>query len=141
VTAWRTGQVKEAEKQALAEHKPIAWILSDPHYLDGVEQISSGGSCSATLHALYAFRDRAILVFQDAYAKNETVMPLVDDALHAPNAGRTTPIVVFLNPDATQVLATVAYERNFVKRAQGLANALGEVEAKMDAAVPGVAAK
>jgi hypothetical protein len=50
------------------------------------------------------------------------------------------PVIVFLDPDATQVLAKVFYEPDFVKRAYVLANALGEAEAKMSA-TPGVAKK
>ena len=138
ITAWRTGQLKSAETEAITEHKPIAWIASDHRYLDGIGEISEGGSRDATLHALYALRDRAVLVFEDADTENHRVMSLVDDAIHTPNPHWTEPVVVFLNPDATRVLAKVLYEPDFVKRAQSLANALGEVEAKMSAA-PGVA--
>ena len=140
VTVWRTGQFKDAEKQAFAEHKPIGWIISDHHYLDNIGTISDHGSGGATVHALYALRDRTVLVFQDPFTKGETVLRVVDEAAHAPSAGRTTPIVIFLNPDGTKVLATVPFEPDFVKRAQALANALGEVEAKMSAS-PGVATK
>jgi len=138
INAWRTGQLKDAEKQAVAEHKPIAWIASDAHYLDGIGEISTDGSRGATLHALYALRDRAVLVFEDAYAENHKDLPLVDQALHSPNPDYAVPVVVFLNPDGTQVLAKVPFESDFVKRAQALANALGEVEAKMNI-TPGVA--
>ncbi|MGD0085558.1 MAG: hypothetical protein ABSC24_00355 [Verrucomicrobiota bacterium] len=44
------------------------------------------------------------------------------------------PVIVFLNPDATQVLAKVFFEPDFVKRAHALADSLGEAEAKVDAA-------
>ena len=141
VTAWRTGQMKDAEKQAAAEHKAIAWVVSDHRYLDGIGGISGRGSREATLHALYALRDRTVLVFEDAIVENHKDLPLVDHALHSPNPDYIYPVVVFLNPDATKVLAKVPFEQNFVTRAQSLANALGEVEAKMDAVAPGVAAK
>ena len=144
IIAWRTGQLKNAEKQAAAEHKPIAWIASDHHYLDGIGEISTGGSRGATLHTLYALRNRAVLVFEDGFVENHKVLRLVDDAIHThgnmPNHHPTLPVVVFLNPDATKVLAKVEFESDFVKRAQALANALGEVDAKMSAA-PGVARK
>lgn len=144
VTAWRTGQLKKAEKEAIAEHKPIAWIASDHHYLDGIGEISEDGSRGATLHALYALRNRAVLVFEDGFMENHKVLKLVDDAIHThnnmPDHHPTLPIVVFLNPHATKVLAKVEFESNFFKRAQALANALGEVEAKMSA-VPDVVTK
>jgi hypothetical protein len=47
---------------------------------------------------------------------------------------------VLLDPDGTHVLATVPFESDFAKRAQALAHALGEAEARMGAP-PGVAAK
>jgi peroxiredoxin len=134
ITAWRTGQLKSAEKEALAEHKPIAWVVSSHKFLDGIGEISSDGSRGATLHALYALRDRAVLVFEDAVVENHKDLALVDKALHSPNPDYTYPVVIFLNPGATQVLAKVPFEQNFVKRAELLANALGEVEAKMSAA-------
>ena len=138
VTAWRTGQLKDAKKQALAEHKPIAWIASSSKLLDGIGTISEEDSRGATLHALYALRDRTVLVFEDAYVENHKVLALVDTALHTPNPHYTPPTIVFLDPGATQVLAEVTFEPDFVKRAEALANALGEVEAKMSAA-PGIA--
>jgi thiol-disulfide isomerase/thioredoxin len=141
ITAWRTGQLKSAEKEAMAEHKPIAWIASDHHYLDGIGEISESGSRGATLHALYALRDRAVLVFQDAFTEQQSALPSVDEALRTLNPGWTPPFIVFVNPDGTQVLAKVPFESDFIKRAQALANALGEVEAKMAATTPGVATK
>jgi peroxiredoxin len=132
VTAWRTGQLKNAEAQARSEHKPIAWILSNPDYLDGTGQISSENSRGATVHVLYAFRDRAVLVFQDPYTEHHSVLPSVHEAVNALAAGWTTPLVMLLDPDGAHVLATIPFEPDFVKRAHALANALGEAEAKMN---------
>lgn len=132
ITAWRTSQLNNAEQEARAKNKPIAWVASDAQYLDGIGTISGGGSRSASLHALYALRDRTVLVFEDGSTENHKVMPLVDDAIHTPNPHWDVPVVVFLNPDATQVLAKVLYQPDFVKRAEALANALGEAEAKMN---------
>jgi hypothetical protein len=124
----------------MTEHKPIAWIISDHRYLRGIGEISENGSRGATLHALYAFRDKAVLVFQDAFTEDRNGLPSVDEAVRNAPSGWTTPFIVFVNPDGTQVLAKIPFESDFVKRAQALANALGEVEVKMDAA-PGVANK
>ena len=43
----------------------------------------------------------------------------------------TAPTVVFPDPDAKRVLATVIYEPDFEKRAQALAKALDEVKQKL----------
>jgi thiol-disulfide isomerase/thioredoxin len=134
INAWRTGQLEGARKVALAEHKPIAWIASSPVALDGRGSISLPNQRGATLHALFALRSRTVLIFEDAYTENHKVLPLVDQAVHTPNPHPTPPVVVFLNPDATQVLGKVLYEPDFVKRAHALADALGEVEAKMNTA-------
>ncbi|HUA68793.1 MAG TPA: TlpA disulfide reductase family protein [Candidatus Saccharimonadales bacterium] len=133
ITAWRTSQLKDAEQEAKSEHKPIAWVVSSHEFLDGVGKISSNGSRGATLHAIYALRDRAILVFEDAMVENHKDLALVDRALHSPDPDYICPVVVFLNPDATRVLAKVPFQQNFEKRGKALANALGEVEAKMSA--------
>jgi hypothetical protein len=44
---------------------------------------------------------------------NHNVLPLVDKALHTPNPHYTPPSVVFLDPEAKQVLTVVTYEREF----------------------------
>lgn len=51
-----------------------------------------------------------------------------------PNKIPMLPVVVFLNPDATQVLAKVLFEPDFVKRVHALVDSLGEAEASVDAA-------
>ena len=85
------------------------------------------------MHAFYALRDRVVLVFEDGFAENHKVLQLVDDAIHTPNHNPTLPVVVFLNPDATDVLAKVPFEPDFVKRAHALADALDQVKARMTA--------
>ena len=138
ISAWRTADLESAKKEAAAAHKPIAWIASGPKYLDGSGNISETGSRGATLHALYALRSRTVLVFEDGFAENHKVLQLVDDAIHTtngqPDHHPTLPGVVFLNPDATEVLAKVDFEPDFVKRAHALAGALEQAEAKMKSA-------
>jgi hypothetical protein len=131
ITAYRTVDLDAAKKTAAAAKKPIAWIATSPKLLDGNGAITLETSRGATLHAFYALRDKAILVFMDAYEENHKVLPLVDNALHTPNPHYTPPTVVFLDPDATKVLATVIYEPDFTKRAHALADALEEVKGKL----------
>ena len=140
IYAWRTADLKSAEQEAAAEHKAIGWIISSPKTLEATGTITSSGTRGATLHAFYALRDRVVLVFEDGFAENHKVLPLVDDAEHTPNHNPTLPVVVFLNPDATEVLAKVMFEPDFVKRAHALADALAHVKSKMGAA-PGAGEK
>jgi hypothetical protein len=140
ISAWRTVDLDSAKKEAAAAHKPIAWIASAPKVLNGRGTISEKSPRGATLHDFYALRDRAILVFEDAYVENHKVLPLVDAALHTPNPHYMPPTVVFLNPDASEVLAVVIYEPDFVKRAHALADALTSAEEKM-ASPPGTPKK
>ena len=130
ISAYRTADLEAAKKEAAAAKKPIAWIATSPKLLDGNGTITLETSRGATLHAFYALRDKAILVFMDAYEENHKVLPLVDNALHTPNPHYTPPTVVFLDPDATKVLATVIYEPDFTKRAHALADALEQVKGK-----------
>jgi hypothetical protein len=130
ISAYRTVDLESAKKDAAAAHKPIAWIAASSKVLDGAGSISSRSSRGATLHAFYALRDKAILVFEDAYEENHKVLKLVDDALHTPNPHYTPPSVVFLDPEAKEVLATVIYEQDYSKRANDLANALEQTKGK-----------
>jgi hypothetical protein len=130
ISAYRTADLESAKQDAKAAHKPIAWIASAPKLLDGQGNISQTSSRGATLHAFFALRDRAVLVFMDAYEENHKVVQFVDDALHTPNPHYTPPTVLFLDPDAAKVLATVIYEQDFVKRAKDLAKALDDIKGK-----------
>jgi len=130
ISAYRTADLENAKKEAAAAHKPIAWIATSPQVLDGRGTIALTNPRGATLHAFYALRDKAILVYEDAYEENHKVLPLVDDALHTPDPHYTPPTVLFLDPDAKVVLAKVIYEPDFVKRANALAKALEEIKGK-----------
>jgi hypothetical protein len=131
IYAWRTADLESAKKEAISAHKPIAWIASSTKILGETGTISRADGRGATFHAFYSLRNRAVLVFEDAFTENHHVLPLVDAALHSPDRHYTPPKVIFLNPDATEVLATVEYEPDFQKRAHALADALAQVEAKM----------
>jgi hypothetical protein len=130
ISAYRTPDLESARHDAKAAHKPIAWIASSAKALDGRGSITQTNSRGATLHAFYALRDRAVLVFMDAYEENHKILQFVDDALHTPDPHYTPPTVVFLDPEATKVLATVIYEQDFVKRAKDLAKALEDIKGK-----------
>ena len=130
VSAYRTADLENAKKDAKAANKPIVWIAADPQSIKGPGIIAEESSNGATWHAFYSMRDKAILVFEDAYAENHQVLDFIDQALHTPNPHYTPPTVLFLNSDATEVIATVTYERNFVKRAQKLTKALEEIKGK-----------
>lgn len=131
ISAYRTEDLESAKKDAAAAHKPIAWIASASKILGETGTIARTDGRGATFHAFYALRTRTILVFEDAYDENHKVLPLVDKALHTPDPHHTPPKVIFLNPDVTEVLATVEYEPDFQKRAHALANALEQAEAKL----------
>jgi hypothetical protein len=133
ITAWRTADLESAKKEAAAEHKAIGWIASSARSVTEPGTIAQSGTRGATLHAFYALRNRVVLVFEDGFAENHQVLQLVDDAIHTPNHNPTLPVVVFLNPDATEVLAKVTFEPDFVKRAHALADALDQVKARMNA--------
>lgn len=131
ISAYRTADLDMAKKEAAAAHKPIAWIASVTKVLSEKGTIARPDGRGATFHAFYALRTRAVLVFEDAFEENHKVLPLVDAALHTPDRHYTPPKVILLNPDATEVLATVEYEPDFQKRAHALAEALAQVDAKM----------
>jgi hypothetical protein len=131
IYAYRTADLESAKKEAAAAHKPIAWIASATKILGETGTIARPDGRGATFHAFFALRNRAVLVFEDAYEDNHKVLPLVDAALHSPDIHYTPPKVIFLNPDATEVLAKVEYEPDFQKRAQALTDALAQVDEKM----------
>lgn len=124
ISAFRTMDLEAAKAEAVAVHKPIAWIATSPKVLDGQGTISLPNSRGATLHAFLALHGRAVLVYMDAYEENHKVLPLVDEALHTPDPHYTPPTVVILDSQATRVLAKVPFEPDFNKRAKALAKAL-----------------
>jgi len=69
ISAWRTADLESAKQEAVAAHKPIAWIAASPDFLHGPGEMSNPGSGNATWYAFYILRDKAILVFEDAYAE------------------------------------------------------------------------
>src|SRR6185436_16643324 len=127
VSAYRTADLEQAKKETKETKKPIAWIASSPKVLENNGDIKGKSGRAATSHAFAALGGRAVLVFMDAFEENHKVLKLVDDALHTPNPHYTPPTVVFLDPEAKQVLATVIYEKDFQKRAGDLAKALEEI--------------
>jgi hypothetical protein len=54
----------------------------------------------------------------------------LDEIVRNPDPHYTPPTVVFLDPEAKQVLTTVIYKPDFVKRAKELARALDEIKGK-----------
>jgi hypothetical protein len=130
ISAYRTSDLESAKQEAASSRKPIAWIASAPKLLDGRGTISLTNSRGATLHALFALRTRAVLVFMDAYEENHKSPNFIDYALHHPDPHYTPPTVLLLDPEATNVLATVIYEPDFVKRAKALAQGLEEIKGK-----------
>jgi hypothetical protein len=130
ISAYRTSDLESAKQEAVSSHKPIAWIASALKLLDGRGSISQTNSRGATLHALFALRTRAVLVFMDAYEENHKSPDFIDYALHHPDPHYTPPTVLFLGPEATNVLAAVIYEPDFVTRAKALAQGLEEVKGK-----------
>ena len=130
ISAYRTADLENAKKDAKAANKPIAWIASDTKYLEGNGIIAEESSRGATFHAFFSLRDKAILVFEDAFLENHQVVAFIDVALHTPNPHYTVPTVLFLDPDATEVIGTVTYEPEFVKRAQKLTKALADIKGK-----------
>ena len=136
ISAYRTADLESAKKDAAAAHKPIAWIASATKILGETGTISREDARGATFHSFFALRTRTILIFEDAYEENHKVLPLVDNALHTPDPHYTPPKVIFLNPEATEVLATVEFEPDFQKRAHALADALEQAEAKLKSAAP-----
>ena len=129
ISAWRTADLESAKKEAIAAHKPIAWIAASPDFLNGPGEMTKRGSGNATWYAFYILRDKAILVFEDAYAENHKVLPLVDKALHTPKPLQP-PNVVFLDPEAKKVLTVVTYEREFANRSRSFADALDRIKGK-----------
>ena len=81
VSAYRTADLENAKKDAKAANKPIVWIAADPQSLTGPGIIAEESSNGATWHAFYSMRDKAILVFEDAYAENHQVLDFIDQAL------------------------------------------------------------
>lgn len=127
ILCYRIADVEAAKQEAKAANKPIMWIASKPEFLTTVTSMKGSGSGHATIHALAAFADRCVLVFQDAYAENHQGPPIVDQALHTPNPHYTPPSVVLLDSGVKRVLKVITYEENFDSRKETFKNAILEL--------------
>jgi len=116
----RFGSGTETAKDA---KMPIAWIASSPKVLQNNGNIALSNGRGATLHAFSVFADKAVLVFQDAYAENHQGPQIVDHALHTPDPHYIPPTVVLLDSELKKVLATIPYEPDFNKRKQAFQQA------------------
>jgi hypothetical protein len=131
IGAYRTEDLEAAKKQATAANKPIAWIATSPTVLDGRGSITQTNGRGATLHAFWLLKDQTVLVYMDAYAENHKVPALMDNALHTPDPHYTPPTVLFLDPEATEILAKVSYEADYARRGRELAKALQDAKSKI----------
>jgi hypothetical protein len=93
ISAWRAADFESAEKEAAAQHKPIAWVGSELSLLEGPGKISTNGGRGATLHALYALRGQTILVFEDAPTENHE--PWKGSTIRAGVNGKSAFVPVF----------------------------------------------
>ena len=127
IRAWHIADVEAAQKEARESNRAIAWIASSPKVLEDNCSIALASGRGATQHAFFALADKAVLVFQDAYAENHQGPKIVDEALHTPDPHYTPPTVVFLDAELKEVLAKVEYEPNFAKRKAAFAEALAKL--------------
>jgi len=123
IRAYHLSDLAQAQKQAKDAKMPIAWIASSPNVLQNNGNIALSNGRGATLHAFSVFADKAVLVFQDAYAENHQGPQIVDHALHTPDPHYTPPTVVLLDSELKKVLATIPYEPDFNKRKQAFQQA------------------
>ena len=123
IRAYHLSDLAQAQKQAQDAKMPIAWIASSPKVLQNNGNIALSNGRGATLHAFSVFADKAVLVFQDAYAENHQGPQIVDHALHTPDPHFTPPTVVLLDSELKKVLATIRYEPDFNKRKQAFQEA------------------
>jgi len=124
ISAYRLADFEQAKKEAKESKKHIAWIASSPKVLENNGSITGTSGRAATSHAFAAMGDRAVLVFQDAFAENHQGPAIVDEALHTPNPHYTPPSVVILDAELSRVVGVILYEPDFERRKEAFKNAI-----------------
>jgi len=126
---YRLSELKEAQAEARAEGKPLAFLATKLSLLQEDGDMLGNNGIDAGIHAYEAFKNTTVLVFTDAYTENHTQPGIVDAALHPPDdVHYMPPKVVITDAELTRVIFVVPYNPDPTARQHLMAAALAKIK-------------
>ncbi len=126
---YRLSELKEAQAEARAEGKPLAFLATKRSLLQEDGNMLGDSGIDAGIHAYEAFKNTTVLVFTDAFTENHTQPRIVDAALHPPDdVHYVPPKVVITDADLTRVIFVVPFNADATARQHLMAAALAKIK-------------
>ena len=151
---YSVAQLREAQRTALAQGKPVGFLLTWPMYFPGAPDFHRNASTSTT-YFYRAFKDQAVLVNVNHATGELDHLPRVAlDAFHSPAEGGYAPCLCLTDPTFTRLIGIIPLWENPSQREEYFARyhaliadksawwdaAAVQTAARADAAVPPAAA-
>ncbi len=100
-------RLPEAQQAALAQGKPVGFLLTWPIFFPGAANFHNSGSQDSTTF-YRAFKDQAVLVNVDhATGEVDRVPKVARDAFHSPAEGGFAPCLCLTNPTFTRLIGII----------------------------------
>ena len=100
-------RLREAQQVALAQGKPVGFLLTWPIFFPGAPGFHNSGSQDSTTF-YRAFKDQAVLVNVDhATGEIDRVPKVARDAFHSPAEGGFAPCLCLTNPTFTKLIGII----------------------------------
>lgn len=113
---YSVAQLREAQRVALAQGKPIGFLLTWPMYFPGAPDFHRNSSTSTT-YFYRAFKDQAVLVNVNHATGELDHLPAVAlDAFHSPAEGGYAPCLCLTNPTFTRLIGIIPLWENPAQR-------------------------
>lgn len=109
-------KLNEAQQIAVAQGKPIGFLLTWPIFFPGAKDFHQSGSLSAS-YFYQGFKDQAVLVNVD-HATNEVdrLPKVAADAFHSPAEGGFAPCLCLTDAKCTRLIGMIPLWNNPVER-------------------------
>ena len=109
-------QLREAQRVALAQGKPVGFLLTWPMYFPGAPDFHRNSSTSTT-YFYHAFKDQAVLVnVNHATGELDHLPPVALDAFRSPAEGGYAPCLCLTNPTFTKLIGIIPLWENPAQR-------------------------
>jgi hypothetical protein len=110
--AFGLSELEEAKRAAIAQNKPLGFIMVWGQFFGEQTDLISKGSVSATAHFYYVFKDHLILIF----VRHETELGKVPEAVKkgffGPEEGGFSPNMAVTDPSAQTFVCEIPYGGN-----------------------------
>ena len=107
--AFRLSQLEEAKKKAIAEGKPLGFIMVWDQYFGQATGLVDQGGPSGTAHFHHVFKDQLVLVFVRHEDELDKVPKAVKQGFSGPDEGGFAPNMAVVDPKAETFFVEIPY--------------------------------